>query len=364
MIPMIDLKKNYLTIKDEIHQGIGQVLESGQFILGKKGLELEEKVKDFLKVPNALSLASGTDSLHLALRALGIGRDDEVITTPFTFFATVEAILYVGAKPVFVDIDKDTFNIDPTLITKKISKKTKAILPVHIFGHPADMPTIMEIANEHNLKVIEDCAQSFGASIGNQMTGTFGDAGCFSFYPSKNLGAYGDGGMVVFKDSALSNEIKRLRNHGSLGNYVHDIIGINSRLDELQAVVLLVKLERIRQYNENRRDCARFYSEFLKDTSVVCPIERDGYYHVYHQFSIRHKDRDVIQQNLKDNGIASVVYYPIPLHLQRALEFLGYKRGDFPVAEMVSSEILSLPMYPELTSQEIQTICKTIQKSL
>lgn len=364
MIPMIDLKKNYLSIKNDIEAGMKQVFESGQFILGKKGIELEEKVKEFLNVPNALSLASGTDSLHLALRSLGIGRGDEVITTPFTFFATIEAILYVGAIPVFVDIQEDTFNIDTKLISSRITKKTKAILPVHLFGHPADMQSIMDIAEQHNLKVIEDCAQSFGASIDNKMTGSFGDAGCFSFYPSKNLGAFGDAGMVVFKDDELIDEIKRLRNHGSLGNYLHDSIGINSRLDELQAVVLLVKINRIRQYNENRRSCAGHYRRFLKDIPVICPVEKNGYYHVYHQFTIRHKQRDNIQKFLKQHDIASVVYYPIPMHLQKALSFLNYNKGDFPVAETVSSEVLSLPMYPELTMQDIQKICETISKSL
>ncbi|MFQ3574297.1 MAG: DegT/DnrJ/EryC1/StrS family aminotransferase [Thermodesulfovibrionales bacterium] len=364
MIPMIDLKKNYQSIRDDIQKGIMEVLESGQYILGKKGIELEEKVKNFLGISNALALASGTDSLHLALRAIGIGRDDEVITTPFTFFATVEAILYVGARPVFVDIQEDTFNIDPHQIPQRITKKTKAILPVHIFGHPADMSAIMDIATQHNLRVIEDCAQSFGASINGKMTGTFGDAGCFSFYPSKNLGAYGDGGMVVFNDSSLVDEIKRLRNHGSLGNYIHDTIGINSRLDEIQAVVLLVKMDRIKDYNHSRRRCADYYHEFLEGSPVICPIQKEGFYHVYHQFTIRHRQRDKIKDALRQHNIASVVYYPIPLHLQKALSFLNYKRGELPVAEMISSEVLSLPIYPELSKDEIYNICQVIHKSL
>ena len=256
MKPMIDLKKQYLDIKDEVLHVLNEVLESAQYVLGKKGAELEEGIRKYHGVKDAIGVASGTDALHLSLKALGIGKGDEVITTPFTFFATVEAILYTGAVPVFVDIEPETYNMDVSLIEKKITKKTKAIMPVHIFGHPADMKAIMDIAARHKLRVIEDCAQSFGASQDGRKTGSFGDAGCFSFYPSKNLGAYGDGGMIVLNDSRVGDEIRKLRNHGSKGGYRHEGLGYNSRLDEMQAAILLVKFRRIDELNNKRREKA------------------------------------------------------------------------------------------------------------
>ncbi len=364
MIPMVDLKKNYIDIKTEVINEIAEVMEGAQFILGKKSRALEEQIREFLGVSNALSVASGTDALHIALRALEIGHGDEVITTPFTFFATAEAIVYVGAKPVFVDIQEDTLNINPSLIEDKITEKTKAILPVHIFGHPADMIEIMSIANKYNLKVVEDCAQSFGACIGDKRAGSFGDAGCFSFYPTKNLGGYGDGGMVVFNDEALYESLKKLRNHGSLGGYIHEMIGYNSRLDEMQAAVLLVKMRRINRYNEQRRNCASIYNQLLKDIPVSCPIEKEGALHVYHQYTIRSKHRDLIKERLNAQGIASVVYYPIPLHLQVAMSYLGYKSGDLPVAESLSRQVLSLPIYPELEREDIYKICRVIIETI
>lgn len=363
MKPMIDLKKQYLDIKDEVLSILDEILESSQYVLGKRVLELEEDVKEYHGVKEAIGVASGTDALHLSLKALGIGEGDEVITTPFTFFATVEAILYTGAKPVFVDIEPDTYNIDVSLIEKKITDKTKAILPVHIFGHPADMKSIMDLASRYNLKVIEDCAQSFGASLNGTKTGSFGDAGCFSFYPSKNLGAYGDGGMITLNDSQAADEIRKLRNHGSRGGYRHECLGYNSRLDEIQAGILLVKLKRIDEYNKKRRENASLYNSILSD-AVVIPAEKDGAYHVYHQYTIRSNKRDFIQQSLKEHGISSVVYYPIPLHLQDAVKFLGYKEGDFPVAEKVSREVLSLPIYPELDDADIRLASEIIHKCL
>lgn len=274
MKPMIDLKKQYLDIKDEVLYVLNEVLESAQYVLGKKGAELEEGIRKYHEVKDAIGVASGTDALHLALKALGIGKGDEVITTPFTFFATAEAILYTGAVPVFVDIEPETYNIDVSLIEKKINKKTKAILPVHIFGHPADMKAIMDIATRHKLRVIEDCAQSFGASQDGKKTGSFGDAGCFSFYPSKNLGAYGDGGMVVLNDSQVGDEIRKLRNHGSKGGYRHESLGYNSRLDEMQAAVLLVKFRRIDEYNDKRREKAALYNRLLSDAVILSSRKR------------------------------------------------------------------------------------------
>ncbi len=363
MKPMIDLKKQYLEIKDEVFSVLNEILESSQYVLGKRVLELEDDIRKYHEVKEAIGVASGTDALHLSLKALGIGEGDEVITTPFTFFATAEAILYTGAKPVFVDIEPDTYNIDTFLIEEKITKKTKAIAPVHIFGHPADMKAIMDIASKHNLKVIEDCAQSFGASLNGKKTGSFGDAGCFSFYPSKNLGAYGDGGMIVLNDPGAADEIRKLRNHGSKGGYRHECLGYNSRLDEIQAGVLLVKFRRIDEYNKKRREKASLYNSILSD-AVITPVEKSGAYHVYHQYTVRSGKRDIIQQCLKDNGVSSVVYYPMPLHIQDAVKFLGYKEGDFPVTEKVSREVLSLPIYPELEETDIRFTSEIILKCL
>lgn len=363
MKPMVDLQKQYKNIKDEILSMLEDILESSHYILGNKVKELEEKIRDYHGVKESIGVASGTDALHLALKAFGIREGDEVITTPFTFFATVEAILYTGAKPVFVDVQSDTFNIDVSQIEDKITPKTKAILPVHMFGHPADMQEIMGIAKKYNLLVIEDCAQAFGASFHGVKTGSFGDAGCFSFYPSKNLGAYGDGGMIILNQPEIAEKIRTLRNHGSKGNYIHEFIGYNSRLDEIQAGILLVKFKKIDEFNKKRRQKASLYNQLLSDT-VICPIEKDNAYHVYHQYTIKSPKRDMIQQKLREKGISSIVYYPIPLHLQKALNFLGYKPGDLPQAEKLSKEVLSLPIYPELEDSEIILTSDIIKQCL
>lgn len=359
MIPMIDLKKQFSEIKSEIFEMMTEILESTQYILGPKVLELEQKIARYHGVSEAIGVASGTDALHLAVEALGIGEGDEVITTPFTFFATAEAIFYTGATPVFVDIDPDTMNIDPAKIEEKITDRTKAILPVHIFGHPADMDKIGSIAQKHKLLIIEDCAQSFGAEIRGKKTGSFGDAGCFSFYPSKNLGAFGDGGMVLLQDPRAAADIRQLRNHGSKGSYKHEKVGFNSRLDEMQAGILLVKFKRIDEYNEKRRERAALYNEFLSD-GVTRPVERPGVKHVYHQYTLRSTKRNEIQKVLRDRNISSVIYYPIPLHLQEAVSFLGHKKGDFPVAEEAADRVLSLPIYPELPEEAVKEIAAII----
>ncbi|MEN2995275.1 MAG: DegT/DnrJ/EryC1/StrS family aminotransferase [Thermodesulfovibrio sp.] len=363
MKPFIDLKKQYSNIKEEILRCINEILESSHYILGENVKAFEEEVKSYLGVSEAIGVASGTDALHLALKALDIGEGDEVITTPFTFFATVEAILYVGAKPVFVDIEKDTYNIDSEKIEEKITPRTKAIIPVHIFGAPADMLKINEIAKKYSLKVIEDAAQAFGAGIGNKKVGSFGDIGCFSFYPSKNLGCFGDGGMVVTNNLEIANKIRILRNHGSLGRYIHETVGLNSRLDEIQAGILRIKLKYIDKYNEQRRKKAFLYTKFLTNF-VTTPKEKENHYHVYHLYSIRSPYRDKIKETLAKYNIPSVVYYPVPLHLQKALRFLGYKEGDFPVSEAVSKEILSLPIYPEIPEDEIYEISQIIIRCL
>lgn len=360
MVPMVDLKKQFQEIKDDVFNVLTAILESSQYILGAKVSEFEKKVAVYHGVREAIGVASGTDALHLAIDALGIGEGDEVITTPFTFFATVEAILYTGATPVFVDIEPDTLNIDVSQIEANITGKTKALLPVHLFGHPADMRTILNIAKKHRLKMIEDCAQSFGAEANGKKVGSIGDAGCFSFYPSKNLGGYGDGGMIILNSTRVADTIRELRNHGSRGSYRHKRVGFNSRLDEIQAGILLVKLIRIDEYNRKRRQNASFYNNLLSD-KVKCPVEKKGAYHVYHQYTIMSHKRDEIQQKLKENGISSVIYYPVPLHLQKALKFLGYQKGDFPVTEKAAKEVLSLPMYPELEESAIIKISKIIK---
>lgn len=363
MVPMVDLKKQFQGIKEEVLNIVTEILESSQYILGQKVSEFEKKVAVYHGVREAIGVASGTDALHLAIDALGIGEGDEVITTPFTFFATVEAILYTGATPVFVDIEPDTLNIDVSQIEANITGKTKAILPVHLFGHPSDMRTILNIAKKHRLKMIEDCAQSFGAEANGKKVGSIGDAGCFSFYPSKNLGGYGDGGMIILNSTRVADTIRELRNHGSRGSYRHKRVGFNSRLDELQAGILLVKLIRIDEYNRKRRQNASFYNNLLSD-KVKCPVEKKGAYHVYHQYTIMSHKRDEIQQKLKENGISSVIYYPVPLHLQKALKFLGYQKGDFPVTEKAAKEVLSLPMYPELEESAIVNIAEIIRSTV
>jgi dTDP-4-amino-4,6-dideoxygalactose transaminase len=360
MIPMVDLKRQFQGIKGEIIHILTEILESSHYVLGSKVSEFEKKVAAFHGVKQAIGVASGTDALHLAIDALDIGEGDEVITTPFTFFATAEAILYTGATPVFADIQSDTMNIDPQQIEAHITSRTKAILPVHLFGHPCDMKEILRIAKRHRLKVIEDCAQSFGARINSKTVGSIGDAGCFSFYPSKNLGGYGDGGMVTINNPRLAALIRELRNHGSRGSYRHRRVGYNSRLDEIQAGILLIKFKRIEEYNEQRRRNALLYNDLLRNT-VLCPVEREGAFHVYHQYTITNRKRERIQQALRGKGISSVVYYPVPLHLQQAMKFLGYHKGDFPAAEKAAREVLSLPMYPELKEATIERICRTIR---
>lgn len=362
---MVDLKAQYLEIKEEIDSAVFGVIQSSAFILGPHGKALEQEIAAYHGVRHAIGVASGTDALHLALIAAGVGRGDEVITTPFTFIATAEAVSYVGGVPVFVDIEPDTFNIDPAQVEKKITKKTKAILPVHLYGHPAEMDLIMEIAGEHNLKVIEDCAQSFGAEYKGKKAGSFGDMGCFSFFPSKNLGCYGDGGMIITNDDSLAERIASLRNHGSRIRYYHEEVGFNSRLDDIQAAILRVKLRRIESYNENRRRNARIYSGYLKPNGVGTPIERVGCRHVFHQYTIRLKNRDRVKETLDKTGVSSsMIYYPVPLHLQKAYAALGMKQGSLPVAEEAANEVLSLPMYPELTEEQIRTAAEAVIEAI
>jgi dTDP-4-amino-4,6-dideoxygalactose transaminase len=363
MIPMVDLLAQLAGIREEVLARVKQTIESGQYVLGKNVREFEVKAAEFLGTGYAVGVASGTDALHLALKALGVGPGDEVVTTPFTFFSTVEAIIYLGARPVLADIDPKTFNIDPGEAAKKITAKTRAILPVHLFGYPAPMEAIMELAGRHGLVVVEDCAQSFGASLKGRQTGSFGEAGCFSFYPSKNLGCYGDGGLIAMKDGSLAEEVRSLRNHGQKKTYIHEEIGFNSRLDELQAAILLVKLGRISEYNEARRRKAALYTELLGG-HLPCPSYGDGGgYHVYHQYTLRHPRRDALRQALLDAGVSSMIYYPVPLHMQPALKGMAGGKGSFPHAERAAQEVLSLPIYPELEDSAIERIAQIIRRT-
>ncbi len=370
---MLDLKKQMEGIRDEVLREVAAVIESGQYILGRKVSQFEQKAAEYIGAKHAIGVASGTDALHLSLKALGIGPGDEVITTPFTFFSTVEAIIYLNATPVFADIEPGTFNIDPAKIEEKITPRTKALIPVHLFGCPAQMGAILQIAGRHNLRVVEDCAQSFGATLEGKKTGNLGDAGCFSFYPSKNLGAYGDGGLICVNSDSLATEIRLLRNHGSSGGYVHSTVGFNSRLDEIQAAILMVKLKKIDSYNEKRREKAALYNEKLLSgrnidremgaSGIMCPpLGEDGAFtHVFHQYTIRHPRRDAIREKLRAEQVSSMIYYPIPMHLQPALKFMGHKEGDFPAAEAACREAVSLPIYPELEDAVIERICSAIK---
>ncbi|MBI1921510.1 MAG: DegT/DnrJ/EryC1/StrS family aminotransferase [Geobacter sp.] len=363
MIPMVDLKNQYLSMKDEIDRGILEALEKTQFILGPNVTAFEEEAAAFLGAKFAVGCASGTDALHLALAAAGITEGDEVITSPFTFIATAEAIRYVGATPVFVDVDPRTFNIDPALIEAAITPRTRALIPVHIFGQPADMALIEAICEKHNLLLIEDCAQSFGAAIGGKMTGTIGLAGCHSFFPSKNLGCYGDGGMVTTDSPEMAEQLKVLRNHGSKVRYHHSVIGFNSRLDELQAVILRAKLKRVSGYNENRRRVAHLYSGLLADTGVTPPFEDGNGIHVYHQYTVLTDRRDAIMKALGDAGIASAIYYPIPLHRQEV--FADACRDiSLLVSEDVASRCMSLPIFPEMTEEQVREVVRVIKSAL
>lgn len=362
MIPMVDLKTQYHSIKNEIDQAVLAAIESTQFILGPNVTAFEQEAAAYLGAPHAVSCASGTDALHLAILAAGIGPGDEVITSPFTFIATAEAICYVGAIPVFVDIDPLTFNIDPRLIEAAITPRTKAIIPVHLFGQPADMTSIQTICATHRLLLIEDCAQSFGAAIDGRMTGTCGIMGCFSFFPSKNLGCYGDGGMITCATAELADQVKVLRNHGSRVRYHHSMIGYNSRLDDIQAAILRVKLKRIDEFNTGRRRVAQLYSELLKDV-VTVPFEDGKGVHVYHQYTMLTDRREAVMARLSERQIASAVYYPIPLHRQDVFAD-AYAGVTLPVAEDVASRCMSLPVYPEMPEESVRLVADAIKEVL
>ena len=391
-IPLIDLKAQYNSISKELDEAVIDVLSSTNYIMGKKVIDLENQFAELVGSSHAISVGNGTDALIIALKALGIKEGDEVITSTFTFFATAESISAVGATPVFVDVRKDTFNIDVTKIEEKITNKTKAIMPVHIFGQSADMDEINEIAKKYNLKVIEDACQAVGAKYKGKRIGSLGDVACFSFFPTKNLGCAGDGGIIVTSDDNIATIARALRTHGSgengqkaynlLNNIEEDIlktengddtvynplkyynylIGYNSRLDAMQASILLEKIKHIDNWNARRREIAKVYDEALRDTDLTLPIIEEINETVYHMYILQSEDREAILTKLKEAGIATGVYYPVPLHLQKVYKELGYKEGDMPVAEYLSHRTFAIPVYPELTEEQINYIIDNIKK--
>ena len=362
-IPLIDLVAQYRAIQPEIDEAVHQVLESGRFILGPNVAALEQEVATYLGVKHAVGVASGTDALVLALRALGIGSGDEVIVPTYTFFATVEAVMLAGATPVLVDIEADTYCLDVRQVAERITARTKAVIPVHLYGHPANMTPLLELAQDYGFKVVEDNAQAFGAVYGGRKTGSLGDVGCLSFFPSKNLGAYGDGGMVVTHDDKVAERLRMLRTHGWQRKYYPELMGYNSRLDELQAAILRVKLRHLDGWNDRRRDLARQYEQQLSSLGVGVPYEARSARHVYHLYVIRVKDRDKVQRCLKEAGIASAVYYPQPLHLTEPCRPLGLKEGYFPTAERASQETLAIPLYPEMSEKQLDAVVATLERA-
>ena len=354
-----DLHIQYKNTEKEIDTAIKNVIESCRFINGPQIAELEEAIANYCNSKYGIGVASGTDALLLPLMAIDIQPGDEVITTPFTFIATAEVIALLKAKPVFVDINEQTCNIDADKIAEKITSKTKAIIPVHLFGQMADMDEIIKIAEKHNLVVIEDAAQAIGAEYKNKKSCSIGDFGTISFFPAKNLGAYGDAGMIITNNEENANKLRMLRNHGQAKRYEHSCIGINGRLDTIQAAILLVKLKYLDKWIENRVKLAQRYSEKLKDY-VKTPFVKDYNKHVFHQYSIRTDRRDELLSFLKENGIPTAIHYPKPLHLQECFKYLGYKEGDFPVSEKISREVCSLPMFPEMTEEQQDMVIDTI----
>ena len=361
-IPFVDLKAQYDSIRTEIGKSISNVLNSTAFIGGPYLKEFENNFAKFNEVKYAVGVNSGTDALFLALKATGIKSGDEIITVPNTFIATTEAITRNGAKIKFVDINKETYEIDTGLMEKAITSKTKAILPVHIYGQMAEMDVIKEIADKHNLMILEDACQAHNATFNNKKAAYYGDAAAFSFYPSKNLGAYGDSGAVITNNNEIAEKIKLLRDHSRISKYEHIEEGFSSRMDGIQAAVLDIKLKYLEKWTEMRRKNAKLYNELLENIDVVTPIENKKTKHVYHLYVIRTKERDKMIEFLNKNRISTGIHYPVPLHLQPAYKHLGYKKRDFPVTEKYADEILSLPMFPELTEEQISYVCEKIKE--
>ncbi|MFC1887468.1 DegT/DnrJ/EryC1/StrS family aminotransferase [Candidatus Cloacimonadota bacterium] len=362
-VPLLDLNAQYEDILPDIRQEIEKVFSSHAYKLGPQVKEFEKDIEEFCEVDHAIGCASGTDALILALLALGISDGDEVITSPFTFFATAGSVHRVGAKPVFVDVDPGTFNIDPAKIEAAITPRTKAIMPVHLFGQCSDMERIMEIAQVHNLKVIEDNAQGIGAKFNGKVAGTIGDIGTLSFFPSKNLGAMGDAGMCLTKDKQLADKMIQLRQHGENPQYYHRWVGLNSRLDTIQAAVLIIKLRSLAKWSQMRRENAQFYFDNLKDIDAIqLPKIDERAESIFNQFTILSENRDDLMRYLHQNDIGCAVYYPVPLHLQHCFSYLGHKPGDFPISERLAESVLSIPVYSELSQDQLQYVAEKIRQ--
>ncbi len=369
MVPFLDLTRQYRKIKKEIFSATQRVYEKGRFILGEEVSIFEKEFSHYCGVRHGVGVGSGTDALYLALKTAGIGEGDEVVTVANSFVATALAISFTGAKPVFVDIDPKIYTMDPNhleLLLKRQEargggRKIKAVLPVHLYGHPAEMDSIMEIANRYDLVVIEDACQAHGAKFGRKKVGSFGAMGCFSFYPTKNLGGYGDGGIVVTNHKGYDQKLRLLRCYGEREKYQHVLKGHNSRLDEIQAAILRVKLKYLDQWNEVRRRKAKLYTKMLSPLGVVCPSEKKGIRHVYHLYTIKTRERDSLQTFLKKKGIETLIHYPIPIPLQKAYQELGYGRRDLPLTTQWSQKILSLPFFPEIREDEMEEVAEGIQ---
>jgi dTDP-4-amino-4,6-dideoxygalactose transaminase len=364
-VPFLDLKAQYSAIKNEIHTALNEVIENTAFAGGPYVAGFENAFARFCGCKHAIGVGNGTDALWLSLLALGIGPGDEVITVPNTFIATAEAVTYCGATPVFVDVEEETFNMNPALLEAAITPRTKAVIPVHLFGQTADMDPILAIAGAHSLPVVEDACQAHGAEYKGRKAGTMGVTGCFSFYPGKNLGAYGEAGAVVTNDDALAEKIRMLRDHGQSKKYYHGVIGWNARMDGIQGAILNVKLKYLSSWNESRRAHAREYTRLLSPVEGV-RLSREASYakHIYHIYAIRTKQRDRFMARLAEKGISCGIHYPVPIHLQDAYRFLGLKAGSYPVAEKCADELLSLPMFPELTTEQIAYVADTLALSL
>ena len=359
-VPLLDMKRQYDKIKDELNQAVINVLEHGRFIFGPEVTELENQIAAYCDVEHGIGVASGTDALLLSLRAAGVGPGDEVITSDYSFISSTTVISRVGATPVFVDIEEDTYNMNPELLAKAVTPRTKAIMPVHLFGQCADMDPIMKIADKHNLAVIEDAAQAIGSHYRNKKAGSFGGYGCISFYPTKNLGGAGDGGMVVTNSDDNADKLKMFRNHGWKKKYHPTEIGYNSRLDSIQAAVLLVKLKSLAEATELRRAHAARYTAAFAGTKVKAPVEKDYSYHIYNQYTIAVENRDELLKALQEKNIGHEIYYPLPFHLLECYPDLPYKKGDFPNSEKAAESVVSIPVFPELTEAELEEVIEAV----
>jgi dTDP-4-amino-4,6-dideoxygalactose transaminase len=359
-VPYLDLPAQMRPLRKEIDAAIARTLDNCSFCLGPDVVQFEKDFAKFCGAEHCVAFNSGTSALHVAMILLGVGRDDEVITTPCTFVATSWAISYVNAKPVYVDIDDSTFNLKPELVEKAITRRTKAIVPVHLYGHPVDLEPLLNICRKHNLPLIEDACQAHGAKYKRKVVGTFGEISCYSFYPGKNLGAYGEGGALVTNDAAYAARARALREHGSTQRYYHDEVGFNYRMEGIQGAVLGVKLKHLDKWTRERRRVAHRYHELLADTPLQLPIEADYAESAYHLYVVRHSRRDELKKHLESNKVGCALHYPLSLHLQKCYANLGYKAGDFPVAEKAARECLSLPIYPEMTDAQIERVSEVI----